>query len=271
MEVADDLEQLREGVFAVWLEERHLPFVVGVMADEVGDLLEDQDHADRGEEAANHAGGHERFDEAPLRQAEGDLDQPGHHHGQQQRLERAEHGELGGHDGHEPGGGPGDHHLGAAEPAHDHARDDAGDHAADRRGTGSHRDADAERQRHEERHQTCHQVGGDVARRERGVADEFVIQIGLGHGAVPWSRVWESWLDGGSRPAGSGRKRVSDGADRPWTFPCGGRASRAADVPLRPAGRRRARRSCRLPPDTASHGSSAANPWRACYGSGQGY
>ena len=218
MEGTDDLEQLREGVLAVGLEKRHLPFVVGVAAEEMGDLLEDQDHADRGEKPSDHARGHERLDEAPLGQAERDLDQPGEHHGQEQRLEGTERGDLGGHHGHEPGGRAGDHHLCAAQPAHDHSGHHPGDHTGDGRGPGGQRDPQAERQGHKKRDQPGHQIGRDMLSLEGRMADEIVIEVGLGHRRVPWSwrpGIVPSRLRGPSgRPAGSFRRESRQRRDR---------------------------------------------------------
>ena len=59
MQIAENLEEFGEGVFLVGLEERHLTFVVGVVAEKVGDLLEHQDHADGRQQASDDARGHE--------------------------------------------------------------------------------------------------------------------------------------------------------------------------------------------------------------------
>ena len=166
VDVVEDLEELGEGRLLVGLKERHLPFVVLVVAEEVGDLLEDQDHADRREQAANDARRHERLDEPPLGQAEGDLDQARHHHRQEEGLEGAEGLDFGGHHGCQPGGRAGDHHLGPAQPADHHARHDPRNQARDRIGPGGQRDPQAEGQGHEKRNHASHQVAGDVARLE---------------------------------------------------------------------------------------------------------
>ena len=49
MQLQHRLPEFGERVVAIRLEERHLPLGVGVAADEVRNLLQDEDHTDRGE------------------------------------------------------------------------------------------------------------------------------------------------------------------------------------------------------------------------------
>ncbi len=106
MDVAERSEQFGERVLVVRLLERHVPFRVGVVAEDVGDLLQDQDHADGGQQALDHAGREEGGDEPGPSESQADLDQPGEDHGQQERLERPQDRDLGGHDRRQPAAGP---------------------------------------------------------------------------------------------------------------------------------------------------------------------
>ena len=90
VDVPDRSDQFGERVLVVRLLEGHLPFRVGVVAEDVGDLLQDQDHADGGQQALDHAGREEGREEPGPGESQADLDQPREDHGQQERLERPE-------------------------------------------------------------------------------------------------------------------------------------------------------------------------------------
>ena len=90
VDVADRSREFGERVLVVRLLERHIPFRVGVVAQDVGDLLQNQDHADGGQQALDHAGREEGGDEPGPGEPQADLDQPRENHRQQERRERSE-------------------------------------------------------------------------------------------------------------------------------------------------------------------------------------
>lgn len=82
----------------VGLKEGHFPFGVAIVTEDVGDLFEDQDHADGREEAFDDAGGEEGGDEPDAGDPHYDLHQSGDHHGRKKGFERSESGNLSGND-----------------------------------------------------------------------------------------------------------------------------------------------------------------------------
>lgn len=147
-----------ESVFAIWLSEGHVAFVVGVMAEKVGNLLHDEDDADGGEEAFDDVVGEVVGKQTGSEGAEDDLEEATDHHGEEEGLERAEALGLGEDDGGEAGGRAGDADLSAADGANNESANDACHDACDdgnARGVG---DAEAEGDSDEEDDETCHEV-----------------------------------------------------------------------------------------------------------------
>ena len=144
LDVAEQSAEFGERVLVVRLLERHVPFRVGVVAQDVGNLLQDQDHADRGQQALDHAGREEGREEPGPGDAQRDLDQPGDDHGQQERLERAERGDLGRDDRRQAGGRAADAGVRPAQHPDQDAADDPGQHPREQRGVGRQRHAQAQ-------------------------------------------------------------------------------------------------------------------------------
>ena len=69
------------------------------------DLLEDQQHPDRGQQTLDDAGGKERGDEAGACDSQGNLNHTRHDHCEQERFERAERRDLRRYDGRQARGG----------------------------------------------------------------------------------------------------------------------------------------------------------------------
>ena len=59
MKLRQRLEQFGKRVVSVRLKKRHLAFGIGIAAKKMGNLLENQDHADSRKQSTNHARGHE--------------------------------------------------------------------------------------------------------------------------------------------------------------------------------------------------------------------
>ena len=164
LDIPEQPAEFGERVRVVRLQERHVSFRVGVVAQDVRDLFQDQDHADRGHQALDHAGREEGREGAGPRQAQGDLDQARDHHGEQERLERAQRGDLGRHDRRQAGGGAADARLRPAQGPHQHAADDPG-HAPPR-ATGRWTPAPPRGTR--ERDEGHDQAGREITRQGRG-------------------------------------------------------------------------------------------------------
>ena len=74
LDVADGGEEFGEGSAAIVLLVGEVAFVVWVVADEVGELFDDEDDADGGEEALDDVGGEVVGEEAGLEETEDDLE-----------------------------------------------------------------------------------------------------------------------------------------------------------------------------------------------------
>ncbi len=157
--VGDGLPDLGEGVVAVDLGEGLVAFRVGVVAEQVRQLLEDQQQADRREQALDDVVGDEVGDAAAAQKAEGELEHAGDDDGAEEDLEAAEALDLRQHDRREAGGRPRNADLRATERADHDAADDAGDQAGHHRRAGGQGDAQAQRQGDEE----DDQPGGEFA------------------------------------------------------------------------------------------------------------
>ena len=104
--------------------------VVGVVADRVRNLLQDEDQPDRGEHAADHATTGSNTPTMPTAQRrERQLNAAGQDHRGQERGVRTERGDRREHDGGQAGRRAADHQLRSAQRADDDAADDAGDDA----------------------------------------------------------------------------------------------------------------------------------------------
>ena len=171
MQIIDRIEQRGEGVRAVGLLEAHLAFGVGVVPEHVGDLLEDQDHPDRRQQALDHAGRHEGRQRSAAREPEAELHHAGEHDREQERLVRTQRGDLGEHHGRETCGGTTDAGVRSTERADDDAADDPADDAGEQRRAGGQRDAEAQRKCHEEHDQRCDEVLTDVGEERGGRLD----------------------------------------------------------------------------------------------------
>ena len=128
------------------------------MAEQVGDLLHDENDADGGEEAFDDIAGEVVGKESGAEGAEDDLEETADHQGEEEGLERAEALGLGEDDGGEASGGSGDADLGAAEGADNESADDACEDAGDDGDAGGVGDAEAEGDSDEEDNQTCNEV-----------------------------------------------------------------------------------------------------------------
>nr|WP_053333227.1 hypothetical protein [Haliangium ochraceum] len=116
----------------------------------MGNLLEDQDDADGGQQTADDGVGEVVGDAAAAQQTDGELHDAGQDHGGEQQLEAAERGQRRQDDGDEAGGRSRHAGVRAADAADDEAADDAGDETAHQRYAGGERDTETERQRDQE-------------------------------------------------------------------------------------------------------------------------
>ena len=87
LEVTECRENLREGVLLVRLLEGHLPHRIGVVAEDVGDLLEDENDADGGEQSLDHARRKKGRERARAHDAQPELQHSREEHGCQERFE----------------------------------------------------------------------------------------------------------------------------------------------------------------------------------------
>jgi hypothetical protein len=110
----------------VRLLEGQIPFRVGVVAEEVGDLFQNQDHPDGGQEALDDTGWEERSEEPGPDESQADLDQTRKHHRQEERRERPKCHDLGGEDRRQTGGRAADAGVRSAQHPHEDATDDPG-------------------------------------------------------------------------------------------------------------------------------------------------
>ena len=163
--------EFRKRIVIVRLQELHFAFRIGVVSDEMRKLLENQDHADRGQQSLDHARGNERRDEPHSGDAEQNLDHPADDQGQQKGLERAELRNLRNHDRRNARRRSADAHLRTAQQPDDHAADHARHDSRDQRRARGQRHAEAQRQRHQKDHEPRRQIARDRRRREnpRGI------------------------------------------------------------------------------------------------------
>ena len=75
MNAAEQLAELGKGVLMIGLDERHLTLGIGIAAQQVRNLLQNQDRSDCGQQSLDHAPWHEGGDRPGLRETEADLDQ----------------------------------------------------------------------------------------------------------------------------------------------------------------------------------------------------
>jgi hypothetical protein len=148
--VVQHLLQAGESGFAPWLHERHLALGIGVVADRMGQLLQHDDDADRGQHSLDDGRGKEVAEHAGPQQAKTHLQQPGQEHGEQEGLEAAEHPDGVEHDDRESGRRSGNAERRAAGGPHDDAADDPREQTGVERRPAGERDAQAQRQSDEE-------------------------------------------------------------------------------------------------------------------------
>ena len=108
LEIEPGIEEFRKGVLVVRLQKRIFAHRVGIVTEDVRELLENQGHADRREQALDDTGRNERSDESGPEQSERDLHQACDHHGEQKGIEGAQLSDLRGHDRRQAGRGTGD-------------------------------------------------------------------------------------------------------------------------------------------------------------------
>ena len=156
--------QLGEGVFMVWLGKAHFALRIGIVAENVGDLLQDQNEADGCEEAFNDTHREERCDEAESKRAHQNLHRSRHDHRRQKGLKTAQHGDLRRHDGRESRRRSAHAFFRSAEDAHHDPTDDPGDQTGKQRRIRCQGNAKTQRQRHEKHGDAC----GDVLRQGDG-------------------------------------------------------------------------------------------------------
>ena len=161
--VPEHVTEFGERVGVVRLLKGHVPFRVGVVPQQVRNLLQDQDHADRGQQSLDHAGREEGRNKPGPGDPQSDLNQTGNDHGQQKRRERSQRRDLGRHDRRQAGRRTADAGLRPAQHSHQNAADDPGQHSREQRGTRRQRHAQAQGQRHEKHDQ----AGRKVARHRR--------------------------------------------------------------------------------------------------------
>ena len=135
-------------------EEIEVAFQRLVPPQRMGDLLEDDHHADRGQHPLDHGIGHEVRHTARPEHAESDLHDPRDHDGEQKCGKRAKTLNGRGDDHGQAGGRPAYAHRRRGEQRDDQPADDAGDHTGKQRCPRGERDAEAQRQRHQEHHQS---------------------------------------------------------------------------------------------------------------------
>ena len=160
VDVPDRSGQFGERVLVVRLLEGQIPFRVGVVAEEVGDLFQNQDHPDGGQEALDDAGWEERSEEPGPGESQADLDQTRKHHRQEERRERPKYHDLGGDDRRQTGGRAAGAGVRPAQHPHEDATDDPGRYPREQLGTGRQRYPQAQGYGHEEHNQ----AGCEVAR-----------------------------------------------------------------------------------------------------------
>ena len=179
--------------------ERQVPLRVRVVAEDVRDLLEDQDDADRGEQPLDDAGREEGGQKPGPGHAQDDLDDPGDDDGQEERLVRPEEDDLGGDDGRQPGGRPADARVRPAQEADQDAADDPGDQPGEQRDVQLRRDevlgrgrrqgdAQAQRQGDQEDDQAGGQVANGIETRRSLRVRHAVILIVVRNRFAPVSR-----------------------------------------------------------------------------------
>jgi hypothetical protein len=100
----DCSDKFGERVLVIRLLEGHVLLGVAVVAEDVGDLFQNQDHADRGQQALDYAGRDKDGDEPGLSESQGYLNQPCKNHRQQKRRERSQGYDLSCNDRRHTGG-----------------------------------------------------------------------------------------------------------------------------------------------------------------------
>ena len=139
-----------------------------LVADEQGQLLGDDQQADRREHPLDHRGGEDRGEAGQLEPGQDDLHQARQADGHQQQrvadraVAPAEQQHRGEQRGRQPGGRAADRHVGAAQERQDQPGDDRRDQPADRRCARRHGDPQREGQRDQRDHQPRDQVVSPV-------------------------------------------------------------------------------------------------------------
>jgi hypothetical protein len=174
-----------ERVVAVRLRERHLAFEVLVVPDQVRELLEDQQHADRRQEPTDDAVREEVRQAASLHETEHDLQHAGQEDRGEERLEAAEPLDLRQHDRRETGRGTRDADVRTAQRTDDDAADDARQQARLQRRARGERDAEAQWDRDEEDDEARGEVAREALRQRQvlPVVRARSIRSGGAHGA----------------------------------------------------------------------------------------
>ena len=152
------MDECREGVVAIGLHEGHVALPVLVVADEVGDLLQDQQDTNGRKKALDDVGGEVLGQNARLGQAERKLHRTGDEDGEQEGLEGTQAIDLCQHDRCQAGGRAAHADVAATEGAHDDAADHTRDEAREERCARGQRDAQAERNGNQEHDETRHEV-----------------------------------------------------------------------------------------------------------------
>ena len=114
--------------------EEMLAVLEGVQTDEVRKLLQDQDHADSGQQTTNDAHRKIDSDHAGSREPERELDNAGDCDSQEERFVRAEHFDLRRYNSSESRGGTAHANVRTAQKTDEDPANRAGDQARDRSG-----------------------------------------------------------------------------------------------------------------------------------------
>jgi hypothetical protein len=127
----------------VRLLEAHLTLRIRIMTEDVRDLFQDQNQANRCQQALDDTQREEGRDEAQSQRAHHHLHHTRHNHRRQKRLETAQCRDLRRHDGREAGRRPAHTLVRAAQHAYQQPAHDPGDQTGEQRRIGGQRDSEA--------------------------------------------------------------------------------------------------------------------------------
>ena len=117
----------------VGLSERHLAFRVGVVAQNMRNLLQNENHTDSRQQALDHARRKERRQCSRFDDAQPDLQHAADQYGEQERFERTQYADLSCHNGRQSGSRSTHAGMRTADTADNDAANDAGQQTGEKR------------------------------------------------------------------------------------------------------------------------------------------